>query len=51
MKWYRGPEGDQRLWFEPDEIEAIVTGLVPVRLPPPVATANIRLTPATGLPN
>ena len=29
----------------------VVTGLVPVRLPPPVATANIRLTPATGLPN
>lgn len=26
MKWYRGPEGDQRLWFDPDEIEALAEG-------------------------
>jgi len=24
MQWYRGPEGDQRIWYEPDEIERIV---------------------------
>lgn len=24
MRWYRGPEGDQRLWFEAEEIESIV---------------------------
>jgi len=24
MRWYLGPEGDQRLWFEPDEIEMII---------------------------
>lgn len=24
MRWYRGPEGDQRIWYEPDEIEQIV---------------------------
>lgn len=24
MKTYRGPEGDERLWFEPDEIERIM---------------------------
>lgn len=23
MQWYRGPEGDQRIWYEPDEIERI----------------------------
>lgn len=23
MKWYKGPEGDQRIWFEPEEIEQI----------------------------
>ena len=29
----------------------VVTGLVPVRLPPPETTANVTVTPATGLPN
>lgn len=24
MKRYRGPDGEQRLWFEPDEIESII---------------------------
>lgn len=24
MRWYRGDAGDQRLWFEPDEIETII---------------------------
>ncbi len=23
MRWYRGPEGDQRIWYEPEEIERI----------------------------
>jgi hypothetical protein len=23
MQWYQGPEGDQRIWYEPDEIERI----------------------------
>lgn len=23
MQWYYGPEGDQRIWYEPDEIERI----------------------------
>ena len=23
MQWYYGPEGDQRIWYESDEIEAI----------------------------
>jgi IrrE N-terminal-like domain len=23
MRWYRGPEGDQRIWYEADEIERI----------------------------
>lgn len=23
MQWYRGPEGDQRIWYEPNEIERI----------------------------
>jgi hypothetical protein len=23
MQWYYGPEGDQRIWYEPDEIEVI----------------------------
>jgi len=26
MKWYRGPEGDQRIWYEDDEIERIMGG-------------------------
>lgn len=25
MQWYSGPEGDQRIWYEPDEIEQIAT--------------------------
>ena len=35
MNWYRGPKGDQRLWFEPSEIETTAevelanAGLVP----------------------
>lgn len=24
MRWYKGPEGDQRVWFEPDEIETML---------------------------
>src|SRR2546428_833098 len=32
-------------------LPVVVTGLGPVRLPPPEATANVTLTPATGLPN
>jgi hypothetical protein len=24
MRWYRGPEGDERLWLEPSEIETIM---------------------------
>jgi hypothetical protein len=42
MRRYRGPEGDRRLWFERDEIEAIVddelnrAGLVPSRARPVV---------------
>jgi IrrE N-terminal-like domain len=23
MQWYRGPEGDQRIWYEPEDIERI----------------------------
>jgi hypothetical protein len=40
MKWYRGPEGDQRLWFEQDEIELVVddelrkAGLLPTQAAP-----------------
>lgn len=26
MRWYRGPKGDERIWFEPDEIEALTEG-------------------------
>lgn len=25
MKWYAGPEGDQRIWYEPEDIEQIAT--------------------------
>ena len=24
MRWYRGPDGDERLWLEPQEIETIM---------------------------
>ena len=25
MQWYFGPEGDQRIWYEPEDIEQIAT--------------------------
>lgn len=40
MRWYRGPRGDRRLWFDEDEIEDIVddelrnAGLLPSRTNP-----------------
>jgi hypothetical protein len=26
VQWYSGPEGDQRIWYEPEDIEQIATG-------------------------
>lgn len=40
MKWYSGPEGDQRIWYEPEEIEQIAddelrrASLVPTTVAP-----------------
>jgi hypothetical protein len=40
MQWYRGPEGDQRIWFEPEDIERIAedelrrAGLMPTLADP-----------------
>jgi hypothetical protein len=40
MQWYRGPEGDQRIWFEPEDIERIAedelrrAGLMPTLAEP-----------------
>src|ERR1700744_5239839 len=42
MQWYLGPDGDQRIWYESDEIEQIVSdelrraGLTPNRNDPVV---------------
>ena len=40
MQWYQGPEGDQRIWYEPEDIEQIATeqlrraGLMPTLTDP-----------------